>query len=55
MIVQDLPLNQTIHYFVNVTGIEGVTRGHIHSAAEGENGPIVVTLFIFESPQSAVL
>ena len=38
-----------------VTGIEGVTQGHIHSAAEGENGPIVVTLFNFESPQSAVL
>ena len=55
IIVQDLPLNQTIHYFVNVTGIEGVTQGHIHSAAEGESGPIVVTLFNFESPQSAVL
>ncbi len=55
ILVQDLPLNQTIHYFVNVTGIEGVTQGRIHSAAEGENGPIVVTLFNFESPQSAVL
>ena len=55
ILVQDLPLNQTIHYFVNVTGIEGITQGHIHSAAEGENGQIVVTLFNFESPQSAVL
>jgi hypothetical protein len=55
ILVQDLPLNQTIHYFVNVTGIEGITQGHIHSGAEAENGPIVVTLFNFESPQSAVL
>ncbi|VFJ14876.1 CHRD domain-containing protein [Candidatus Nitrosocosmicus franklandus] len=55
ILVQDLPLNQTIHYFVNVTGIEGVTQGHIHSGAQGENGPVVVTLFNFESPQSEVL
>lgn len=32
-----------------------MTQGHIHSAAEGENGPIVVTLFNFDSPQSEVL
>jgi hypothetical protein len=55
ILVQDLPLNQTIHYFINVTGTEGVTQGHIHSGADGENGPIVVTLLNFESPQSAVL
>lgn len=55
ILVQNLPLNETMHYFVNVTGIEGVTQGHIHSGAEGENGPIVVTLFNFESPQSTVL
>ena len=55
ILVQDLPLNQTIHYFVNVTGIEGVTQGPIHSAAEGESGSIVGTLFNFEPSQSAVL
>jgi hypothetical protein len=55
ILVQDLPLNQTIDYFVNVTGIEGVTQGHIHSGAQGENGPVVVTLFNFESPQNEVL
>ena len=55
ILVQDLPLNQTIHHFVNVTGIEGATQGHIHSGAAGENGPIVVTLFNFDSPQSTVL
>lgn len=55
ILTQDLPLNQTVHYFVNVTGIEGVSQGHIHSGAEGENGPIVVTLFNFDSPQNEVL
>jgi len=55
ILVQDLPLNKTMHYFVNVTGIQGVTQGHIHSAVEGENGPIVVTLFNFDSPQNEVL
>jgi hypothetical protein len=55
ILTQDLPLNQTMHYFVNVTGIEGVSQGHIHSGAEGENGPIVVTLFNFDSPQNEVL
>jgi len=55
ILVQDLPLNKTMHYFVNVTGIQGVTQGHIHNAVEGENGPIVVTLFNFNSPQNEVL
>jgi len=55
ILVQDLPLNQTIHYFVNVTGIQGVTQGHIHSGAEGKNGSIVVTLFKYDSPQNNVL
>jgi hypothetical protein len=55
IMVQDLLQNQTVHYFVNVTGIQGVTQGHIHSGAEGENGPIVVTLFNFDAPQSDVL
>lgn len=50
VLVQNMPQNQTVHYFVNVTGIQGATQGHIHNAAEGENGPIVVTLFEFDSP-----
>jgi len=52
ILTQDLPLNQTMHYYVNVTGIQGVTQGHIHSGAEGENGPIVVS---FDSPQNEVI
>jgi hypothetical protein len=54
ILVQNMPQNQTVHYFVNVTGIQGATQGHIHSGAEGENGPIVVTLFNFDSPQNEV-
>ena len=50
-----VPLNQTVNYYVNVTDIKGVTQGHIHSGAQGENGPVVVTLFKFDSPQNAVL
>ena len=32
ILVQDMPLNQTIDYFVNVTGIQAVTQGHVHGA-----------------------
>ncbi len=55
ILVQDLLSNQTIPYLVNVTSIQGVTQGHILRAAGGENGPIVVTLFSFDSPQTEVL
>ena len=50
--VPDLPRNETIDFWVNGTGIQGVTLGHIHSGAQGENGPVVVTLFKFDSPQN---
>jgi hypothetical protein len=50
--VVDMPKNETIGYYLNATGIQGATQGHIHSGAQGENGPIVVTLFQFESPQN---
>lgn len=52
---QDLPLNQTIQYFLNVTSIQGATQGHIHSGAQGQNGPVVVTLFNSSSPQNEIL
>ena len=31
-----------------------VTAGHIHLGAKGENGPIVVTLFKYDSPMNEV-
>lgn len=50
--VPDLPRNETIDFWVNGTGIQGATMGQILSGAQGENGPVVVTLFKFDSPQS---
>ena len=41
-------------YSVNATNMQGVTAGHIHSGGQGENGPIVVTLFKNESPTNEV-
>jgi hypothetical protein len=32
-------------YGVQVSNIEGVTAAHIHQGKEGQNGPIIVTLF----------
>lgn len=54
ILVPDLPQNQTIYYYVNATGIQGATQGHIHSGAQGENGPVIVTLFNFSSPQDEI-
>ena len=35
----------TVTYTLNVTDIDNVTAAHIHSGKQGQNGPIVVTLF----------
>ncbi len=39
----------SIAYSVNATNIEGATAGHIHLGAKGENGPVVVTLFKYDT------
>ena len=44
----------SVMYSVNATNIQGVTAGHIHSGKQGENGPIVVTLFKYDSPMNQV-
>ncbi|WP_144730494.1 CHRD domain-containing protein, partial [Candidatus Nitrosocosmicus arcticus] len=49
-----MPNNETVDFDVNATNIQGVTQGHIHSGAIGENGPVVVTLFNFTSAQNEV-
>jgi hypothetical protein len=46
--------SDSVMYNVNATNIEGVTAGHIHSGQQGENGPIVVTLFNYDSPMNEV-
>ena len=43
-----------IDYTITASDIEGATAGHIHFGIEGQNGPIVVTLFDFDSPQDEV-
>jgi hypothetical protein len=44
----------SIDYTITATDIESVTAGHIHFGIEGQNGPVVVTLFEFDSPQNEV-
>ena len=44
----------SIDYTITAADIEGVTAGHIHFGIEGQNGPVAVTLFEFDSPQNEV-
>jgi hypothetical protein len=44
----------SISYSVNATSIKHVTAGHTHLGKQGENGPIVVTLFKYDSPRNEV-
>jgi hypothetical protein len=48
------PGENSVGYSINATNIEGVTAGHIHLGKQGENGPIVVTLFKYDSPMNQV-
>jgi hypothetical protein len=45
----------SITYSVNATDTKGVTAGHIHFGKEGENGPIVFTMFKYDPPRDEVL
>ncbi len=40
-----IALGDGVGYTVMASEIQGVTEGHIHSGKQGENGPVVVTLF----------
>ena len=46
------PHFDNIGYSVNITNMDKVTAAHIHSGKQGENGPILVTLFKAETPSS---
>ncbi|MBA3749725.1 MAG: CHRD domain-containing protein [Nitrosopumilus sp.] len=46
------PSNDTVGYIVSADNIQNVTAGHIHSGTQGENGPIIVTLFKFDTAES---
>jgi hypothetical protein len=43
-----------IAYSINATNIEGATAGHVHLGKGGKNGPVVVTLFKYDSPTNQV-
>jgi len=43
----------SMSYKVTVNNMEKVTAAHIHTGKEGENGPVVVTLFKTDSPSAA--
>jgi hypothetical protein len=45
---------ESLPYSINATSIEGVTAGHIHFGKAGENGPVVVTLFKYDTPMNEV-
>jgi CHRD domain len=53
-VAEFIPGEDSVAYSVNATNIEGVTAGHIHLGRQGENGPIVVTLFQYDSPMDEV-
>ena len=44
----------SVGYSINATNIDGVTGGHVHLGKKGENGPIVATLFKYDSPMNKV-
>lgn len=44
----------SMDYTITATDIEAVTAGHIHFGIEGQNGPVAVTLFEFDSTQNEV-
>jgi CHRD domain len=47
--------SDSITYSVNSTNIKGVTAGHVHFGKEGENGPVVFTMFKYDPPRDEVL
>jgi len=50
----DIEGTDSIRYHVNASNIQDVTAGHLHGGLEGENGPIVVQLFSYDTPRNHV-
>jgi len=44
----------SLTYAINVANMTGVTAGHTHLGNVGENGPIVLTFFKYDSPRNNV-
>ena len=53
-VVEVILRTDSIAYIVNATNIESATAGHVHLGAKGENGPVVVTLFKYDTPKNEV-
>ncbi len=49
------PDGQTVSYVLEVSGIRNVTQAHIHMAAKGVNGSIIVWLFPSARPTTTAL
>jgi hypothetical protein len=47
--------SDSLTYDIFATNIQNVTAGHTHLGKEGENGPIVLTFFKYDTPRSGVL
>jgi hypothetical protein len=49
-------MGDSVQYSVTglYSNLQNVTAGHIHSGKQGENGPVIVTLFKYDSPKSQV-
>ena len=45
-------IQDNVWFKLNVTDMQGVTKAHIHAGKVGENGPVVVTLYKSDTPQS---
>jgi CHRD domain-containing protein len=45
------PMQDKAWFKLNVTDMQGVTQAHIHTGKQGENGPVVVTLYKSATPQ----
>ena len=45
---------ESVNYTVNASNIQGATAGHIHLGKPGENGPVVITLFKYDTPMNQV-
>jgi len=45
---------ESLTYTINIPNITGVTAAHTHLGKIGENGPIVLTLFKYDSPRNNV-
>lgn len=47
-------LEGKLMYILNVTDIDNVTKADVHVGKQGENGPVVVTIFTSESPPAQI-